>query len=203
MNDPLNLPYHIILGSQSPRRKELLAGMGVNFDIKVIPTTEEFDSTQPPAEIAKSIAIKKGQCFEEIIAEYLSADEPLNSLVITADTIVSIHDRILNKPVHKAEAVEMLQLLSGNKHTVFTGVCITTELGQESFVCSTDVYFNKLSHAEIDYYIETCRPYDKAGSYGVQEWIGYVGIQKIEGCFFNVMGLPVNELYKKLKKYAV
>ena len=142
-----------------------------------------------------SIAIKKGKCF-------LTQEFQNNHLIITADTIVSIHRKILNKPKDYNEAIEMIQLLSGNKHTVYTGVCITTSNKQESFVCSTDVYFNNLSTAEIEYYIETYQPFDKAGSYGVQEWIGYVGIDKIEGCFFNVMGLPVNELYKRLKSYT-
>ncbi len=195
MRHPLNITYPIILGSQSPRRKSLLEGMGIDFEIMVIPTDEDFDSNLPPDLIATSIANKKGACFESIIAEK-------NSLVITADTIVSVNHTILNKPADKKEAMDMIRTLSGNMHTVYTGVCITTRKGQDSFVCSTDVYFNPLSDEEIEYYIEKCQPYDKAGSYGVQEWIGYVGIQKIEGCFFNVMGLPVNELYKRLKKYC-
>ncbi len=195
MQHPLNIPYKIILGSQSPRRKELLSGLGIDFTIEVIPTEEDFDPQQSPEEIAMSIAIKKGKCF-------LTQEFQNNHLIITADTIVSIHRKILNKPKDYNEAIEMIQLLSGNKHTVYTGVCITTSNKQESFVCSTDVYFNNLSTAEIEYYIETYQPFDKAGSYGVQEWIGYVGIDKIEGCFFNVMGLPVNELYKRLKSYT-
>jgi septum formation protein len=195
MQHPLNIPYKIVLGSQSPRRKELLSGLGINFSVEVIPTDEDFNPEQSPEEIAMSIAIKKGNCF-------LSEEFDKNQLIITADTIVSIHGKILNKPKDYDEAVEMIQLLSGNKHTVYTGVCITTYNHQESFVCSTDVYFNSLSNHEIEYYIHACQPYDKAGSYGVQEWIGYVGIRKIEGCFFNVMGLPVNELYKRLKSYT-
>lgn len=195
MQHPLNIPYKIILGSQSPRRKELLSGLGIDFTIEVIPTEEDFAPQQSPEEIAMSIAIKKGKCF-------LTQEFQNNHLIITADTIVSIHRKILNKPKDYNEAIEMIQLLSGNKHTVYTGVCITTSNKQESFVCSTDVYFNNLSTAEIEYYIETYQPFDKAGSYGVQEWIGYVGIDKIEGCFFNVMGLPVNELYKRLKSYT-
>jgi septum formation protein len=195
MQHPLNIPYKIILGSQSPRRKELLSGLGIDFTIEVIPTEEDFDPQQSPEEIAMSIAIKKGKCF-------LTQEFQNNHLIITADTIVSIHRKILNKPKDYNEAIEMIQLLSGNKHTVYTGVCITTSNKQESFVCSTDVYFNNLSTAEIEYYIETYQPFDKAGSYGVQEWVGYVGIDKIEGCFFNVMGLPVNELYKRLKSYT-
>lgn len=195
MHYPLYIPYKIILGSQSPRRKSLLEGMGLSFEIEVIPTDESFDTSAPPDIIATSIAIKKGACFTERVGNG-------QHLVITADTIVSIQDRILNKPTDKDEAFAMLSLLNGNMHTVYTGVCITTNKGQDSFVSATNVYFNHLSKTELEYYIDTCKPYDKAGSYGVQEWIGYVGIKKIEGCFFNVMGLPLNDLYKKLKKYS-
>jgi len=192
---PLILPYKIILGSQSPRRKELLAGMGFEFDIKIIPTDEGYDASMSPMEIASSIAIKKAEQFKEMVADG-------KHLVITADTIVSIGSQILNKPADHAEAYKMLKLLSGNKHTVYTGVCIATNKGLDFFVQGTDVYFNELTDEEINYYIEKCQPFDKAGSYGVQEWVGYIGIKKIEGCYFNVMGLPLNELYKRLKKYS-
>jgi septum formation protein len=193
MQHPLQIPYQIILGSQSPRRKSLLEGMGLPFVVKVIPTSEDFDDNWEPAKIATTLAATKGQCFLETLAP--------NELVITADTIVAIHHQILNKPQDAAEAFKMIKTLSGNKHTVYTGVNILTTQAQETFVCATDVYFNTLTDTDIYYYIENYQPYDKAGSYGVQEWIGYIGIQRIEGCFFNVMGLPVNELYKRLKKY--
>ena len=196
MDHPLNIPYQIILGSQSPRRKELLTGMGIDFEVKVIPTSEDFDLEWGPAKIATMLAVQKGNCFEKMTRDNN------NLLVITADTIVSINDQILNKPASKEEAFSMIKTLSGNMHTVYTGVCITTAGKQEAFVSSTDVYFNELNDEEINYYIEKYQPFDKAGSYGVQEWIGYIGIQRIEGCFFNVMGLPVNELYKRLKKYS-
>lgn len=195
MDYPLHLPYQIILGSQSPRRKSLLEGMGLPFTVEVIPTDEAFDASAPPDIIATSIAVKKGSCFIERVSNG-------EFLVITADTIVSINNRILNKPSDKNEALEMLNELNGNMHTVYTGVCITSDVGQESFVSATNVYFNQLSKSELEYYIDNFKPYDKAGSYGVQEWIGYVGIKKMEGCFFNVMGLPLNDLYKKLKKYS-
>ncbi len=195
MKYPFQLPYRVILGSQSPRRKQLLEGMGIDFTIEIIPTDENFDSNLSPAEIATSIASAKAQCFENKVksGEYM---------VITADTIVSINNTILNKPIDTEDAVRMIKMLSGNKHSVYTGVCIYTNKGIEKFTEGTDVYFNELEEDEIRYYIETCQPFDKAGSYGVQEWIGYVGIKKIDGCFFNVMGLPVNELYKRLKKYS-
>jgi len=196
MQYPLQLPYQIILGSQSPRRKQLLEGMGLNFDIEVIPTDESFDATMQPHQIATYIASSKAKCFENKVSDK-------KTLVVTADTIVSINNNILNKPIDVEDAVRMLKMLSGNKHTVYTGVCIYTYKGLETFTEATDVYFNDLTENEIRYYIETCQPFDKAGSYGVQEWIGYIGIKKMEGCFFNVMGLPVNELYKRLKKYAL
>lgn len=195
MQYPLQLPYQIILGSQSPRRKQLLEGMGVDFSVEIIPTDESFDPSLPPHQIALLIASAKARCFEKKV-------ESSPIMVITADTIVSINNTILNKPADTEDAVRMINMLSGKKHTVYTGVCIYTHQGLESFTEGTDVYFNELTEAEIRYYIETCKPFDKAGSYGVQEWIGYVGIKKIEGCFFNVMGLPVNELYKRLKKYS-
>lgn len=197
INYPIHIPYSIVLGSQSPRRKQLLEGMGLEFEIQVIPTNEDFDKDWDPITIAKNLAKMKNECFTGI----LKADP--KKLVITADTIVSINNTILNKPGSKEEAVHMLNTLSGNKHTVYTGVCISTSEKTENFVTATDVYFNALNEKEIDYYIETCKPYDKAGSYGVQEWMGYIGISKIEGCFFNVMGLPVNELYKKLQLFSV
>lgn len=193
---PLNIPFQIILGSQSPRRKEILAGMGIAFEVKVIPTNEDFDLNWEPAKIATMLAIQKGNCFKNMI------NENKNLLVITADTIVSINNQVLNKPVNKEDAFNMIKTLSGNIHTVYTGVCITTANKQEAFVSSTNVYFNEITNEEIDYYIDQYKPFDKAGSYGVQEWIGYIGIQRIEGCFFNVMGLPVNELYKRLKNYS-
>lgn len=199
MQYPLDIPYQIILGSQSPRRKALLEGMGINFEVMVIPTDESFDLNWDPAKIATMIAIKKGNSFEKLLNE----DNHNPKLVITADTIVSIDDLILNKPADRDEAYAMIKKLSGKIHKVFTGVCITTTNKQDAFVSCTDVYFNELTDQEIDYYIEKHQPYDKAGSYGVQEWIGYVGIRRIDGCFFNVMGLPANELYIRLKKYSL
>jgi septum formation protein len=195
MNYPFNIPYQIILGSQSPRRKSLLEGMGIPFEVMVIPTSEEFDISWGPAKIATMLAIQKANCFEGLLEQHP------DKLVITADTIVSIGDQVLNKPADKEEAFQMLQTLSGKMHTVFTGVSIATLKKKEAFVSATDVYFNELTEVEINYYIDHYQPYDKAGSYGVQEWMGYVGIHRIEGCFFNVMGLPVNEVYKRLKSY--
>lgn len=196
MNSPLHLPYKIILGSQSPRRKSLLEGLGIPFTVHVIPTKEEFNLDWSPAKIATSLAMMKGSCFNEMIQQ----DKKI--LVITADTIVSIGNEVLNKPSDREDAFRMIKMLNGNSHTVYTGVAITTINRQQCFVSATKVHFNELSDDEIYYYIDTCKPYDKAGSYGVQEWIGYVGIKFIEGDFFNVMGLPLNMLYEKLKEYS-
>ncbi|HYG52939.1 MAG TPA: Maf family nucleotide pyrophosphatase [Flavobacteriales bacterium] len=183
--------YSIILGSQSPRRQQLLKGLNVKFDIVTSDADEHF-----PAGLKK-----------QDIPLYLSKQKALaivpklqgNFLLITCDTVVWINDEVLNKPVDKTEAHSMLRKLSGQTHEVFTAVTITTTQKSHSFYDRTAVSFKQLTDAEIDYYIDTCKPFDKAGSYGVQEWLGYVAIYKIEGCFFNVMGLPLNRLYDELK----
>lgn len=123
-----------------------------------------------------------------------------NELLITADTIVILNDQVLNKPNDREEAIEMLQKLSSNKHTVLTGVCLLLNNQYHTFYSTTDVYFKKLSASEIEYYVETYKPFDKAGAYGIQEWIGYIGIERINGSYFNVMGLPLQRLYEELKK---
>lgn len=183
--------YHIILGSASPRRKQLLEGLRIKFTVETKNTDESFPDIAHP-EVAMFLADKKNNAFEDKLKA--------NTLIITADTIVSINNKILNKPADKNEALDMLRILSGNKHTVYTGVCLKTVNKKILFYTATDVYFNELSDEELIYYIETCKPYDKAGSYGVQEWMGYAGINKIDGCFFNVMGLPLSRLYNELKK---
>lgn len=195
MNYPLHLKHEIILGSQSPRRQQLLRGLGVDFEINVIPTEEDFDSSQPHHEIAMSISAHKGSKFKDLLSVQS------NKLVITADTVVSVDNDILNKPGNENEARMMLERLSASEHKVFTGVCITTNEKQEVFFGETKVLFDNLTDEEITYYIQAFRPFDKAGSYGVQEWLGYIGIKKIDGCFFNVMGLPLNLLYQHLKSY--
>ncbi len=169
--------YQIILGSASPVIKK---------------DTDESFPDIPHHEVSMYLADKKNKSFED--------DLKSNTLIITADTIVSINEKILNKPTNKNEALSMLKTLSNNKHTVYTGVCIKTWQKKILFYAATDVYFNKLSDEELNYYIETFKPYDKAGAYGVQEWMGYAGIKKIDGCFFNVMGLPLSNIYNELKK---
>lgn len=185
--------YSIILGSQSPRRKELFAGLNLPFRVEVREIAENFPAEMSAFEAPEFLAIQKAVPFKD--------DFKKNDLLITSDTIVLIDNQILGKPFDYKHAFEMLQLLSGRKHMVITGVCITTANKQVTFSDRTDVFFKSLSPDEIDYYLTHYQPYDKAGSYGVQEWIGYVAIEKIEGSYFNVMGLPIQRLYEELLKF--
>lgn len=187
----LALPYKIILGSQSPRRKELLEGMDLDFTVKVIEIDESnFPSDLPLENVPEYIAIEKGKAHLAIIKD--------DELVITSDTIVIYNGEIFGKPKSKEEATAMLKKLSGNKHEVISGVCLTSKHKTVSFSDKTTVQFKALSDELIDYYLEKYKPYDKAGSYGIQEWIGYVGITSIEGAYFNVMGLPVAKVFDEL-----
>ena len=184
----------IILASASPRRKELLAGLGVDFIVDTQNTFEEIAPeglpfTQYPEYMAKG----KSHGFHRD----LLPDE----ILITADTMVLCSDEIMGKPKDRDDAIRMIQKLQDNKHTVLTGVCIRSLEKEVSFTASTDVFFGNLLLEEIEYYIDTYKPYDKAGSYGVQEWVGYAGIKGIEGSYFNVMGLPVHMLYNALKEF--
>lgn len=184
----------IILASGSPRRKELLASLGVDFEVHTKPIDESVGDSQPPHEAAQYLAHLKAQAFEGTIAD--------DELVITADTVV-IHDhKILGKPADKAEAQQMLRGLSGDRHEVVTGVCIYYQNHYDVFAESTQVVMKPLSNEEIDYYIDHYQPFDKAGAYGIQEWIGMVGIERIEGDYYNVVGLPLHTLYTKLKAIA-
>ncbi len=184
----------IILASQSPRRHHLLKSIGLEFDIlSGIETDESFPADMPVDKIPVYLAKKKAETFQSFVDE--------KTILITADTIVSIGNDILNKPQNYDDAVKMLKILSGNKHTVITGVCITAKNKQKCFNAFTDVFFDNLSDEEIKYYIDNFKPFDKAGAYGIQEWIGYIGIKKIEGSYFNVMGLPVQKLYEELKYF--
>jgi septum formation protein len=183
--------YRIILASQSPRRKQLLEGLGLNFEVIV----REVDEMAPPElkreQISLYLAELKANAFDP--NEFGS-----KTLIITADTIVWLNDTMLNKPVDFDSAVEMLTLISGQVHEVFTGVCIRTNTLSHSFFAESKVSFRHLHHNEIVHYINECQPFDKAGAYGIQEWIGYIGIEHIEGSFYNVMGLPTQMLYKEL-----
>ncbi len=186
--------YHLILASQSPRRQVLLKELGFNFEIIVKNTDESFPNYLKNSEIVEYLALKKSEAFNlEVQHE--------NTIVITADTIVVCNAEVMNKPLNKEEAFVMLSKLSGNSHDVFTGVCFKTESKIHTFHAHTKVYFNTLSSEEINYYIDNYQPYDKAGSYGIQEWIGFVAIQKMEGSFHNVMGLPIAKLYQELNLF--
>ena len=192
--------YSVVLASNSPRRKELLSGLGVNFSVKTLPDVDEsFPDTLKGEEIPLFIARKKADAYKMLFSSVTSneVEEPL--LVITADTIVWIEDEVLGKPANATEARVMLSKLSGKKHQVITGVCLTTSLWQKSFAAVSEVQFSSLTEEEMDYYIQNYCPYDKAGAYGVQEWIGFIGVESIQGSYFNVMGLPIQRLYRELK----
>lgn len=192
--------YSVVLASNSPRRKELLSGLGVNFSVKTLPDVDEsFPDTLKGEEIPLFIARKKADAYKVLFSSVTSneVEEPL--LVITADTIVWIEDEVLGKPANATEARAMLSKLSGKKHQVITGVCLTTALWQKSFAAVSEVQFSSLTEEEMDYYIHNYCPYDKAGAYGVQEWIGFIGVESIQGSYFNVMGLPIQRLYRELK----
>ncbi len=185
--------YSILLGSQSPRRKELFAGLNLPFSVEVREVDEQFPPEMNPVEVPEYLAVLKTVPFKE---DFLA-----DRLLITADTIVLVDGQLLGKPFDYPHAFVMLQQLSGRKHVVITGVCITSANKQITFSGHTDVWFKSLTDDEIDYYLTHYHPYDKAGSYGVQEWIGYVAIEKIEGSYFNVMGLPIQRLYEELLKF--
>ena len=184
---------HIILASNSPRRRELLAGLGLDFEVKVLLNIDEsYPKNLSVNEVAGFIACKKAAPYRALIGE--------DDLVITADTVVIVGDEVLGKPKDIDDARRMLRLISGRIHQVTTGVCLLTINKERSFSVTTDVTFKQLSDDEIDYYIEHYNPFDKAGSYGIQEWIGYVGVTSINGSYFNVMGLPVQRLWEEIKK---
>ena len=186
--------YHIILASKSPRRQELLRGMGVEFEILTKETDETFPHEMSLEEVPKYLSLQKSLAFtdEELPADYL---------LITSDTVVICEGEILGKPKDREDAARMLQLLSDKIHHVVTGVTVRSAEKTESFAVRSNVTFAQLDEEEIDYYIEHCKPFDKAGAYGIQEWIGYVGISGLEGSFYNVMGLPTRKLYQCLKGF--
>ena len=185
--------YKVVLASNSPRRKELLSGLGIDYEVKTLPDIDEsFPEGLTEVETATYIARAKADVYRNI----MQPDE----LIITADTIVWLDGEVMGKPVDEEDARRMLRALSGKTHQVITGVCLMTLDSQKAFATVTDVTFCHLSEEEIDYYVERYRPMDKAGSYGIQEWIGFVGVESISGSYFNVMGLPIQRLYTELKK---
>lgn len=185
--------YNVILASNSPRRKELLSGLGIEYSIKVLSGIEElYPNSLKKEDIPVYISREKASAYLSRMSE--------NDLIITADTIVWVDGKVLGKPRNEDEARFMLQELSGRTHEVITGVSLTTKSFQHSFSAVSEVKFARLTNEEIDYYIVNYHPMDKAGAYGIQEWIGFVGVENIKGSFFNIMGLPIQKLYNELKK---
>ena len=189
---PFLIGKKIVLASKSPRRQELLRGLGVDFELRTKEVEEDFPDHLQGGEIAMYLANKKADAF----LNDLASDE----LVITADTIVWVDGQVLNKAADKAEAQAMLRLLSGKTHEVITGVCLTTTQRRIAFTDVTEVTFAELSDDEIDFYIEQYKPFDKAGAYGIQEFIGYIGVTQLKGSYFNVVGLPIQRVYAGLKE---
>lgn len=194
MIERINERYKVILASNSPRRRELLAGLGLRFEVRVLADIDEnYPPTLPATQIAKYIAHKKAEANRAIMAK--------NEMIITADTIVVVDDMVMGKPADDADAIRMLSTLSGKTHKVITGVCITTLNKQTVFDVTTGVTFKTLTDEEINYYITHFHPTDKAGAYGIQEWIGYIGVTGLEGSYYNVMGLPVQRIYDELCEF--
>ena len=186
--------YEILLASNSPRRRELLAGLDIEHRVTALPEVDEsYPATLSGEEIPLYISQEKAAAYRNQMKE--------NTLLITADTIVWLDGRVYGKPHDLADAKAMLRALSGKTHTVITGVTLTSMQKQVSFAVSTEVDFAPLDDREIDYYVDRYRPLDKAGAYGVQEWIGYIGVTGLHGSYYNVMGLPIQRLYTELKKF--
>ena len=185
--------YELILASQSPRRQQLLSDLGLKFSVQSMDIAEDFPPELGMTEVPVYLAELKANAFRPQLKD--------NHLVITADTIVWLEGEVMNKPVDYADGFRMLRNLSEKKHQVITGVCLLSKEKKVSFYALTDVWFKELSDEEIAHYLNVYKPYDKAGAYGIQEWIGYIGIHRIEGSFFNVMGLPVQSVYEHLKNF--
>lgn len=185
--------YNFILGSNSPRRSEILKDIGIDFKIRA----SNIDETIPKGIKNKNVPIFLAKEKANFLAKELNENE----ILITADTIVLMNDKIITKPLNKNEAKNILQKISNNKHEVITGVCITSNSNQHAFSSKTEVFFNKINDYEIEYYLEKFKPYDKAGSYGIQEWLGIISVRKIIGSYTNVVGLPSSELYQELNKF--
>ncbi|MBX9853186.1 MAG: Maf-like protein [Cytophagaceae bacterium] len=189
----MNSTDQLILASNSPRRQQLLKEAGINFLIKTKDTKEVYPPSLPSAEVPLYLAKLKADAFRKELKN--------NETILTADTVVIIDNKILGKPIDENDAVEMLKTLSGRMHTVITGVCILCNNKEIVFHDTTEVYFKKLQQADIEKYVREFKPLDKAGSYGIQEWIGLIGVEKINGSYFNVMGLPVHRVVEELKKF--
>jgi septum formation protein len=197
-HNQLSIPFPIyrvpiILASKSLRRIDLMRQAGLQFTVQLAGETDEvYPLELQREEIPLYLARLKADAFLQAVSI------PDDTIVVTADTIVWIDNRVLGKPSGREDAIHMLETLSGNMHRVYTGVCLTTTRKQHAFSAESRVFFRKLTGEEITFYVDRCQPYDKAGAYGIQEWIGYVGIEKIEGSYYNVMGLPIQKLYHEL-----
>ncbi|CCH53890.1 maf protein [Fibrisoma limi BUZ 3] len=189
-----SLRYPLVLASGSPRRKQLLTDTGFSFTIETRPTDEFFPADMPVEDVAEYLARQKADQFRADLGD---------RLVLCADTVVILDNQILNKPADADDAYRMLRSLAGRSHRVRTGVCLLAPDAMLSFTDETTVWFADLTDAEIDYYIRVCRPFDKAGSYGAQDFVGLVGISRLEGSFYTVMGLPTHRVYQVLKRYAL
>ena len=185
--------YKLVLASQSPRRRELLKGLDVEFSTCSVDADESFPADLKGADAVQYICKAKADAYRPQLND--------NTIAITADTVVILDDKIIGKPKSREEAFSMIRSLSGRVHEVITAVCIFSKEKCKEFYASTEVHFSDITDEEIEYYIAKYKPFDKAGSYGVQEWIGYIGIEKIVGSYFNVMGLPVKRLYDELKTF--
>ncbi|MBR0047580.1 MAG: septum formation protein Maf [Bacteroidaceae bacterium] len=187
--------YKVILASNSPRRKELLGGLGIPFEVRTLSGIDEsYPDTLCGEEIPMYISGKKAEAYQQSMAD--------DEMIITADTIVYDNGQVLGKPKDREEAIQMLRQLSGHAHEVITGVSIVTKEKTSQFASTSKVFFASLTDEEIIYYVDHYQPFDKAGAYGVQEWIGYVAVTRIEGSYFNVMGLPIQRLYTELKSFS-
>jgi septum formation protein len=182
----------VILASSSPRRQYLMSEAGFKFRVEKPDVDESFPTDLPLNQVARYLAEKKAGHFRATMRE---------EIIVTADTVVILNEAIINKPLDRPEAISMLTSLSGNTHVVMTGVCIMSKEREEVFDDTTEVTFQNLTAKEIAYYVDTFKPYDKAGAYGAQDWIGMIAIQKISGSYFNVMGLPIHKVYERLKNW--
>lgn len=189
-----NYPYQIVLGSASPRRKDLLAAIGFKFQVMHKEVDEQYPLSMPREGVPEYLAHIKSMAFRD-------EELPENYLLITADTMVLLDNKPFHKPADREQAVRSLYALSGQTHKVITGMSLRTKDKQHTFSVESKVTFRVFSLEEIEYYVDTYKPYDKAGSYGIQEWIGYVGIESVEGSFYNVVGLPTQRLYRELAEF--
>ena len=190
----LKLRYPLILASNSPRRQELLKNTKIEFTVEVRAVEETIPANILPDDTATFLADLKSKAYDDLAKE---------AIVVTADTTVIQQEKVIGKPKNREQARQILLQLSGQTHKVITGVCIRHQGNRDIFSVSTEVYFDTLTETEIAFYIDHYHPFDKAGAYGIQEWIGHIGVRKIDGSYYNVMGLPIQQLYQRLKKYQV